>query len=413
MNESDIIAEIVKSALPPLTEYSEENWGGDPHVERFCELLAQQLGIRAKVFVAWACPLIVRKLTCGRLTVVIRSERLDTLLVEYARLTAWAARAGSGPDVMEMCESAVLRWMAEILIGQQRSSVALAAHEKGRRLTFRFRPSPFRDETLASIAECERTAIQCFSLAHEFGHVQFAKRGGVDLDFLVDGISLRRHLQRDLPPEDGGEGLLKRLDAASVLNEIEADLFALDRVARYLLWTFECEPRDAIRYVLNACEAQFFVAGCKATCETLGAALSTGADHGEFSEGDLLAGLSWAVRARAVTRRAGILWAQLEHPGAKLRAADINRYVPLVDAMWGSRQIGMGVTSDRLSTHAQSLFHEFSGLGPERLAAIFDQQLDRIRADGNLKSELWEILIAFGCHGATGVTDYLENKNRT
>jgi hypothetical protein len=162
---------MVKAALPVGAEFGREKFAGDPLVHHFCEWAKEALAVEVQIFVSWSCPPDVSLLTSSGTNILIRSERFDTLLVEYLHLK----RAGlaTNPVLTNLIlSSAVLRWMAEFLLGCRWPQAALYAAMRALELRIDPRPpNPFRDEMLASIHEVERAALQCFCLAHELGHL--------------------------------------------------------------------------------------------------------------------------------------------------------------------------------------------------------------------------------------------------
>jgi hypothetical protein len=237
----DILRQLVNLALPKPCEFGDENFAGDPLVREFCDRLAQAHDLDLHFFVAWACPPDVAIVRSAAGSAIIRSERLDTLLVEYFNLQRvhpnW-----SDDLAREVTTSAVLRWMSEFLIGYRHSGLALLAQRlrpplPGLRLT-----SPFRDETLASVPELERVALQCACLAHEVGHILNPRRPGVTLDESVDGLPLAAHIAWGDQACGHSEETLsalqhhwrQHLDGPTLVSEVEADLFAFSSVVEFL-----------------------------------------------------------------------------------------------------------------------------------------------------------------------------------
>ena len=129
--------------------------------------------------------------------VLVRSERFDSLLVEYVRLSN--SFFGQPPSVQkDLIESSFARWMAEFFIGYRRPTEAIAALSISHSYDNRMAVSAFRDETLAALPDLPGAAVQCFCLAHEIGHVLFPGNNDVSLETAVDGLPLSRHVERDL-----------------------------------------------------------------------------------------------------------------------------------------------------------------------------------------------------------------------
>jgi hypothetical protein len=412
MSNAALLAQFVEWARPKPSELSEENFGGDPLVREFVRVLQEQTGASFKVYVTWACPPQVAVVRCAAGNAVIRSERLDTLLVEYHRLADLAASLHEAPSsIDELTTSAVLRWMSELLLGQQAATLAITALEKKREVPLSLDFPPFRDESLASISQIQRAAIQCFSIAHEVGHIVYSRRESITFGTQIDGLPLHRHLTRDLD-ESGQrddiraqlrEILLKDTSPADLLFEIEADAFALVMVVQFIKHVFQCQTAQAMEATLRACEATYALSSCMQSCRHL----CNAETMVDFSQSDFVAGAAMSARGWAAMRRAGITWAQLEHPTKALTASDVGEYVPRVDAIGHQRREFMHRFAQKMVTCSQSLFSDHNSLTPDQLGTRFDQQVARLRADSELRLELFYMLVAFGCPGGTDVEAYM------
>jgi hypothetical protein len=411
MAELDALRRRVEFALPKPSRFDLENFAGDPHVAEFCRLLCDQLGLDVTVFVAWACPPAVSILRSANGSALIRSERLDTMLVEYHKLATEAQSQAAANVLDELVTSSVLRWMAELLLGFRRPSVALTAMQMRQQLPVRMAVVPFRDESLASVPELERTALQCFLLAHEIGHLACPPNTEATLDTEVDGIPLMRHLERDValptitePVRDQlRRTLVEAIKPGGLLCEVQADLLALECVIQYVRAAFDCSVEEAMRASLRACEATLAINSCIQSCRDV-ARLPA---RSEFVQQDFVAGAQMSTRARAIMRRAGILWAGLEKPDRPLVARDINPYVPRVDALFARRQPFLQLVTQKVTDSAQSLIEQHVHLGEEEARSLLAEQMAGIRADHAMRLELFYMLVAFGCPGGTDVGDYI------
>jgi hypothetical protein len=394
VTSTERLRRLVDLALPKPCEFGEENFAGDPLVRAFCDLLRERHGLDFHVFVAWACPPNVMVVRSAAGSAVIRSERFDTLLIEYYHLrrlhNLWAEKLAR-----DVAAAAVLRWMCEMLIQAT---------------------NPFRDETLASLPDLERAALQCFSLGHEVGHLLIRKQKNVTLDAIVDGLSLAQHIHT----QERQEGVVsdelraayaevreRNLDAANLLNEVEVDLFAFGNVVEFLCQEFRCPVEAAINASLLAFECQSFVYGCKGTCHLLSRAAAGVLSESEFRLRDYLVGVEIVARSRAVMRRAGLVWAVAEQPTPPGKGRDYNAYVRKLDALLLPSVGFRSLISDVLAEQVYVLLAAIEeNAGPDR-GAWLDSLLNVIEQDPRLRLDMYYILIAFGCSGAVDVVGYL------
>jgi hypothetical protein len=413
----DPISLLVEFAVPKPARFGPENFAGDPLVKEFCSLLLEQSGVSVAFFVAWACPPRVRIIRSSSGNAVIRSERLDTLLVEYFHLADVRQRLSYDPAFNHLVDSTILRWLTELFIGYRQAAIALAAFD--RRTTFheQLPMIPFRDESLASIPPLLRTALQCFPLAHEVGHILYdpLMHADLSLETSIDGMSLGKHVEYEVAVSGVGESvreqlgqiLLSAIDPPALVEEIEADLFAFGCVVQYLVATFDCEVDEAIKAALLAYEAEAFITSCMETSRVVVDAQRSGSSMAEFLQDDYVVGANFSIRARAVLRRAGILWAKLANPEGAVTAKVVNQYVPLVDAMFEHRQTERQLLAEKLCLHSHWLVETFRGMNTAELTSEFERSISRVQQDADLKLELWQVLIAFGCPGGTDVAEYL------
>src|SRR5262249_27921209 len=126
MAELDL-SSLVEFSLPKPSRWDVENFAGDPYAAEFCRLLREQVGLDITVFVAWACPPHVTVVRSPKGNAVIRSERFDTMLIEYHHLATRALSRAFEQVVDELIASSVLRWMTELLLGFRHPTLALTA----------------------------------------------------------------------------------------------------------------------------------------------------------------------------------------------------------------------------------------------------------------------------------------------
>jgi len=397
---------FISFALAQPAKFGRENFAGDPIVEIFVNTVRVSFSIEVDVYVAWECPPDVVILTPPSGNVLIRSERLDTLLVEFHRLREILPTFG-GELAREVPTAQIYRWMAEFLIGYRNSSLALDALELRPDLTGLQLGiwNPFRDETLASIPQAPRIALQCFSMAHEIGHLRYPDDRSLDLYYEIDGLSVMSHLDYDARqnPDGGVEAIRKFathfIDAPQLISEMRADLFALECVGEFLSETGSLAPETAVALALSACEALIFVYHCKEICRLIAQLASGSMERVDYDRMRLADQIAWVGRARAIGRRAGLLLARLE--GGDER--NFARNVPRIDAII------------RRDETARLLLEQAMGMCAEALADAATAGLrppghdERLRDKADLRLELFYILIAFGCPGGVDVIDYLRN----
>jgi hypothetical protein len=402
--------EFVSFALARPAQFGVENFAGDPIVEQYFDTVLSGFSLDVEIYVSWECPadVVIVGLPVGN--ALIRSERLDTLLVEFYRLQQIQSLF-DGVLAHDVVRSQVFRWMCECIIGYRNSTLAVDA--------LLLRPplpglelgiwNPFRDETLNSIPFPERIALQCFSLGHELGHLAQARENDANLYDVIDGLPIMSHIDYEFRASGLSSDELDRLheywenriDAAQLATEITADRFAFDTVAEYLHHAELGVPEESVRLALTSCEALTFLYHCKETCRLLARVAAGALDLDEYVEQQFLANCQWVARARAVARRAGITLTMLEGGSG---TDDFNRNVDRIDALI----LRTGDARSRLATAMESC--EESLLAKAQQYSQQDQGQDNLRQgleDPDLRLELYYILIAFGCHGAVEVNSYL------
>lgn len=405
----------VRAALPVGAEFARENFAGDPLVREFCEWAKSELEVEAEIFVAWACPPDVLIVSAPGANILIRSERFDTLLVEYIRLKNAVSHQGRAATKL-LLPPAVLRWMAEFLLGYRWPQGALYAARRALDLRDDPRPpNPFRDEILASIDKAQRAAAQCFCLAHELGHLMPSHHDEISLDARVDGLSLSRYIIRELEEAGttyGAEPMMKlardRIDASVLLREIDADLIALELVAVFVTNKLGVPAEDALRVSLSACEAQSFLYAMKHACLLLKRHSGRARSHEEFMTGDWISGMQISVRAGCLLRRAGILLSRWRARDQEQTAATINRFVPVVDAMFMESMEFRADLQTVAFQEAENLFCSVPTHDADEGRAFFSSLLDQARQNSDFRLDLFYMLVAMGFPGGTDPLKWLE-----
>jgi len=385
-------------------------------VHRFCEWAKEILKVDVEIFVSWSCPPDVSMLSSPGVSILIRSERFDTLLVEYLHLKD-AGRQRNSVVTEFLLPSAALRWMAEFLLGYRWPQAALYATVRAQELrTDRRPPNPFRDEILASIDEVQRAALQCFCLAHELGHLFPSQHDQINLGARIDGLSLSRHIARDI--EEAGMGDVadqmmdiagSHIDASVLLREIDADLIAIELVAVFLANTLDVAPETALRASLHACEAQSFLYATKNTCQLLKKHAGRFQSREEFVRDDWIAGIQTSVRARCLLRRAGILLSRWCAGDQEQTASTINRFVPLVDAMFSESSEFRGDLAVAAHREAENLLSAVPAWNSDQNRDFFNPLIEAARQSSEIKEDLFHMLIAMGFPGDTNPVSWLEH----
>jgi hypothetical protein len=410
------LALMVGAALPVGAQFGRENFAGDPLVRDFCDWAKQQLQVQVEVFVSWSCPPDVSILTASGASILVRSERFDTLLVEYLHLKD--AGQGGEPLLTESAmRSAVLRWMAEFLLGYRWPQAALDAAMRALALRIDPEPpNPFRDQTLASIDEVRRAAVQCFCLAHELGHLIPSSHDEISLDTTIDGLSLSHCIARDIKEAGSGDAAdvmmrvaRSRIDAAILLREIDADLIALELVAAYIANTLRVSAETALEVALAAFEAQCFVYATKQTCLLLKRHAGRPDARDDFVQDDWVAATQFSVRARCVLRRAGLLLSRWSAPDEQQTAATINRFVPVIDAMFAESMEFRATLAAVAHQESERLRDTIPAWNTNQDRAVFGSLIDAAQNNSDVRFDLFYMLLAMGFPGGTDPIRWMEH----
>jgi hypothetical protein len=196
-----------------------------------------------------------------------------------------------------------------------------------------------------------------------------------------------------------------RIDASVLLREIDADLIALELVAVFVANTFEVSAETALQMSLTAYEAQTFLYATKHTCLLLKRYAGRHESHDDFMRDDWLAGLQFSMRARCMLRRAGILLSRWCAPGEDQTAATINRFVPVVDAMFlGSSdyRADLAVAAHR---EAENLLAAAPRWNADRGRAL----MEAARKSVEIKLDLLYMMVAMGFPGGTDPIRWFEH----
>jgi hypothetical protein len=408
---------LVGATLPVSATFGRENFAGDPVVREFFDRARKTLNIDPEIFVSWSCPPDVFIIKSSTANILVRSERFDTLLVEYFHLRYFAKTERSSGVLDEVYNTSILRWMFEFFLGNGDVSYALyaisKAHENYRT---RLEKIPFRPLSLASLPEIQRAAMQCFCLAHEMAHLVQDKVSDPSLFSEIDGLRLVDHLNRELEAarltQDRKDKMLRsalaNIDAANLLQEIDADLIAVELVSVFLATHFAASFEDAIYATLDAFEAQCFMYAMKHSCSLFRNYGGDSNQYGALLLDDWLGATQTALRARCATRRAGIIWAQYAEPNEKFSAEKVNRYVPRVDAMIVDHDEFLEDTSRLVHSQLISLFEELPPAQSDQDKALFIALIDKVRSSEKIKMDICHAMIAMGFSSATDVVRYFE-----
>ncbi len=334
-NFADILR-WAQTSLPSLSIAGDENFGGDPLVKRFYDF-AVEGKMRPTLLVAWQGPPEPSFLTTPYGPVVIRSERLDPLLIEYLHLKALAP---TSPLAIDLIDRAVLRWIAEFSLGQGNALATAWATIAANSPILRISQWPmygFRDELLGSIHAFTRAAVQCFTLGHEIGHSVQAAPASWTLSTVIDGLSLMDHIEHDFSefgvPQYRQQRLISLMEKSDVTNlvlEIGADITGLALTTEFLYQNFDCDWAKALEATLNAVEALHFLQALLRSTYILETQ-----PQDAFEDADWVYRTQTSIRARCVMRHAGFFLARCSlQPGEELTAERVNECVPIIDAMF-------------------------------------------------------------------------------
>jgi hypothetical protein len=185
----DDVIRWTKASLPSLSLAGEENFAGDPFVKEFYEMATRDLGEAPTILVAWQGPPepVFLKTPLG--SVVVRSERLDPLLIEYLHLSVLAP---ASPLPIDIIDTAVLRWIAKFCLGHGNALATVYAIVASNMPVLRLMQWPmhnFRDELLMSVGQMDRAAAQCLTLGHELGHATQTVPPVCTLATEIDGLA--------------------------------------------------------------------------------------------------------------------------------------------------------------------------------------------------------------------------------
>jgi hypothetical protein len=87
---------------------------------------------------------------------------------------------------------------------------------------------------------------------------------------------------------------------------------------------------------------------------------------GDFVIEDYLVGAEYLARARALARRAGIVWAIAEQPDTSPGTRDFNSYVRRIDAMIISVQPFTALAAETRTHQADMMFEQAHSLSQQR-----------------------------------------------
>ena len=336
MSADDVIR-WARASLPSLSITGRENFGGDPVVRQFYDWATRNLEEVPTILVAWQGPPepVFLKTPFG--SVVVRSERLDPLLIEYCHLSVLAP---ASPWPVGMIDRAVLRWIAEFCLGHGNALATAYAMVASNVPSLRLMQWPlhnFRDELLTSVGEMDRAAVQCLTLGHELGHATQTVPQVCTLATEIDGLSLMDHIEHDFRefefPADQRlhlVNMMEKTDIGDLVLEIAADLAGLETTMVFLCRCFGCDWKEAVQATLTAYEAlSFLQALCRSTYSLNLESQSA------FEDADWVYRTQTSIRARCVMRRAGYLLARYSlQQGEALTAEKVQACIPIIDGMF-------------------------------------------------------------------------------
>lgn len=396
---------LVEASLPLGAECGPENFAGDPLVEHFIDGICRGQSLELEIWVTWCALPDVSILRNAPGNILIRSERFDTLLVEYFDLQRVLHHPGFIGDTEALAQSAVAKWFAEFLLGLREPQLALYSFERHRTGEQPFPNHTFRDEALASAPELEKAAFQCFCLAHEIAHIIYPPRSGMDLDFECDGMSLRTHLtweirQMGLDP-DVQKAMVAEMavlmDFDLLVTEVDADVSALGTIASFLPRVFDVSRADAMRAALTALQAQSFLNHCKNSCRLLQRHIRAGLDLEDFTRLDWIEGQYVQARGRVALRRAWVLLYMWDKEDGLAREPD--EYRVEVDAMLTDIQDFLKVLSQASFDETERLYKAAESVRIDQSTEALDREIARVLTDSDERVALFYILVAMGYPG--------------
>jgi hypothetical protein len=400
----DDVIRWTKASLPSLSITGQENFADDPFVKRFYEMATRYIGEAPTLLVAWQGPAepVFLKTPFG--PVVVRSERLDPLLIEYLHLSVLVPVS---PLPIDMIDRAVLRWIAEFCLGHGNALAASYAIVASNMPVLRLMQWPihnFRDELLMSVPQIDRAAAQCLTLGHELGHATQTVPPNCTLETEVDGLSLMDHVKHDLRefqlPADRGLDLIRMMektDIGDLVLEIEADRVGFEMTMVFLYERFECDWKQAVQATLRAYEAlSFLQALCRSTYSLEIEPQSA------FEDADWVYRTQTSIRARCLMRRAGYLLAKYSlKEGERLISEKVNACLPIIDGMFvDSVQFRMDLTTRTLNLVDQVRQHT-RARGPEEKEAMFAKFSSELSHSHEARLDLFYMGCAAGYPGGT------------
>lgn len=416
MSDTSILDEIIGAALPVHSKFGKENFAGDQEVKIFYDSLLYQYNLNTEIYVSWCCEPSAMLLHSPFGIVLVRSERMDTLLIEYVHLRELLNSESYSQQILNNIASAtVLQWVTEFCIGYKLPSHALSAWQMSRKASAVYLSThPYRDESLASIPEDLRISLQCFAIAHEIGHILYPKKENITLNEEVDGLELIKHIEHDFAEANTDyeaqkilqEQIFQQINVTNLFTEIEADFFALHCVISFLVQRFEISLEVAVSNSLYVFEALAYMNACKYDCKLLKQDYAMS----NFSSRSYINGTELSIRSRCIMRRTGILWAQFDNPNKNLTATDINKYVSLVDNLYLSSQSSLLFLTQIIVDFVSKLQKEFENITTTNRNLKFRHQMNYLDQASEQRYELWKILIAYGCSGATDLNYFFEEQ---
>jgi hypothetical protein len=401
---ADILDFLVGMSLPRGAAYGPENFAGDDLVREFLGFLKTHFPTDLDIYVSWNCRPDVSILRNKVEQVLVRSERLDTLLIEYVCLLQHLKKDVSHDLRVDRAMSSHYRWYTEFFIGFDRPMHALHALKKRHSEHFiHTKVIPFRDEALASVSALVRCSCQCFCLAHEIGHVVWPASADATIETPVDGISPIDHLKRDFSEQDFSNAFGPKtaseaaasLKPAHLFSEINADFFAIELLPQFLSRALGCDLETAFRVTLLACQAQFYMDDLRSFAAILARPEFVSADE-EPLRTVAINSCQTSIRARSALRRAGISWALIENKGILPSAKRTSGYASRIDEIVVDDTRHMNLLKSCQVESGSRLLGVVEKSIPS-IGDAFDEMWRSLRQEATAVMDLRYILIAFGC----------------
>jgi hypothetical protein len=237
-------------------------------------------------------------------------------------------------------------------------------------------------------------------------------------EVIVDGFPITKHILWDLDHFGINPNYHERImatffaemDTERLVNEIHADLEALEMVSVFLCNSLAVPLTEAMRACLNAFEAQSRITALKLGTRQLIEHAGRPEEHRAFVRRNWFDNTQISVRARCILRRAGHLLARYSVKEGKEVTVDlINSFNQVVDEMFMEDQKVLGEISRECSKILMTLVKELPPARGAQDKANFISLLEKVKRDPVIRTDIFEMMIAMGFPGGTDIMGYFED----